>query len=119
MAPSVYRILVASNTSKIKSLFFDPNGSTLDIASETFVGPGPIWITGHPTNPSLVFTGLTQGDGVVVALTFDDAGNGTVVGHVPSGGTHPASLVTKMDALFVSNVCVVALHLNARVARSC
>ena len=107
MAPSVYRILVASDTSKITSLFFDPNVPTLDVASETFVGLGPIWITGHPTNPSLVFTGLTQGDGVVVALTFNDTGNGTVVGHVPSGGTHPASLLTKMDALIVSNVCVL------------
>ena len=110
MALSGYRILVASNTSNITSLFFDPYGPTLDVTSETFVGPGPTWITGHPTNPSLAFTGLTQGDGVVVALTFDDTGNGTVVGHTPSGGTDPVSLLTTMDALFVSNVRV-PLHL--------
>ena len=111
MALSGFRILVASNTSSITSLFFDPYRATLDVTSKTFVRPGPTWITGHPTNPSLAFTGLTQGDGAVVALTFDDTGNGTVVGHIPSGGTDPVSLLTKMDALFVSNVCI-ALHLT-------
>jgi len=110
MAPSGYGILVASNASIITSLFFSPHGPTLDVTSETFVGPGPTWITGYPANPSLAFTGLTQGDGVVVALTFDDTGNGTVVGRIPSGGTNPTSLLTKMDTLFVSNVCI-PLHL--------
>jgi len=118
MALSGYRILVASDTSIITSLFFDPYGPTLDVTSETIVGPGPTWITGHPINPSLAFTGLTQGDGVVVALTFDDTGNGTVVGHTPSGGKNPVSLLTTMDALFVPNVCI-ALYLMRDVARFC
>jgi hypothetical protein len=104
MTLSSYRILVASNTNSITSLLFDPHGSTLDVTSEVVVGPSPSWITAHPTNPSLAFTGLIQGDGILVALTFDDTGNGTVVGRMPSGGAVPASLLATMDTLFVSNV---------------
>ena len=104
MALSSHRILVASNTSTITTLFFDPNGPTLQVTSNVVVGPSPSWITGHPTNPFLAFTGLIQGDGVVVALTFDDTGNGTVVGQTPSGGAVPASLLATKDTLFVSNV---------------
>src|SRR5712691_4351677 len=104
MTLSSYRILVASNTNSVMSLFFDPYGPTLNVTSEVVVGPSPSWITAHPTNPSLAFTGLIQGDGVLVALTFDDTGNGTVVGQMPSGGVVPASLLVTMDTLFVSNV---------------
>jgi len=111
MELSGYHILMASNASSITGLFFDPYRTTFNVTSETVVGPGPTWITGHPTNPSLIFTGLTHGDGIIVALTFNDTGNGTVVGHIPSGGTNPNSLLTTMDALFVSNVCI-ALHLT-------
>jgi len=106
MELSGYHILVASNASSITSLFFDPYGPTLNVTSEVVVGPSPSWITAHPTNPSLAFTGLTQGDGITVALTFDDTGNGTVVGQVPSGGAVPASLFATKDALFVANVCI-------------
>jgi hypothetical protein len=109
MQLSGYHILVASNTSNITGLFFDPKGPTFNVTSETFVGPGPTWLTGHPTNPSLVFTGLTQGNNTIVALNFNDTGNGTEVGHIPSGGVEPTSLLATMDAVFVANVRM-ALH---------
>lgn len=99
-----YHILVASNTNRITSLFFDPYGPTLNVTSEIVVGSYPMSIIGHPNNPSLAFTGLEQEDGVVVALTFDETGNGTIVGEIPSGGAIPGSLLATMEALFVGNV---------------
>ena len=112
MALSGYRILVASNTDRITSLLFDPYGPTLNVTSNIVVGSHPMSIIGHPTNPSLAFTGLEQDDGVVVALTFDETGNGTIAGEIPSGGAIPGSLLATMEALFVGNVsmksCVCA-----------
>ena len=61
-------------------------------------------IIGHPSNPSLAFTGLEQEDGTVVALTFDETGNGTIAGEIPSGGAVAASLLATTEALFVGNV---------------
>lgn len=104
MTFSGYHILVASNTDRITSLFFDPYGPTLNVTSEIVVGSHPMSIMGHPSNPSLAFTGLEQEDGAVVALTIDETGNGTIVGEIPSGGAIPGSLLATMEALFVGNV---------------
>ena len=119
MALTGYRILVASNTDRITSIFFDPYGPTLNVTSEIIVGPHPTWITGHPTNPSLAFTGLEQQDGVIVVLTFDDTAKGTIVGQIPSGGASPASLLATTDALFVGNVRTTPPKPFARVTRFC
>lgn len=119
MAPTGYRILVASNTDRITSLFFDPYGPTLNVTSEIVVGPHPTWITGHPANPSLAFTGLEQQDGIVVALKFDDTAKGTIVEQIPSGGASPASLLATTDALFVGNVRITPPRSCARATRFC
>jgi hypothetical protein len=102
-----YRILVASNATSITSLLFNPSGPSgpaLNVTSETAVGTQPSWVTGHPTNPSLAFTNLEQDNGMTIALSYDNTGNGTIVGQVPSGGAGPAFLLTTADAVFVANV---------------
>jgi hypothetical protein len=102
-----YRILVASNATRITSLLFDPYGSSgaiLAVTSTTTVGTKPMWITGHPANPSLAFTGLEQHDGMAIALSYDGTGNGTIVGEIPSGGAIANFLLATTDALFVTNV---------------
>jgi 6-phosphogluconolactonase (cycloisomerase 2 family) len=99
-----YHILVASYTDCITTLLFDPVGPILKVSSELKVGARPSWLTVHPSDPSLVFTGLEQREGVVVALKYDKDGNGTIVGQIPSGGADPASLLATADTLFVGNV---------------
>jgi len=42
MTLSGYHILVASNTDRITSLFFDPRGPTLNVTSEIAVGSHPM-----------------------------------------------------------------------------
>jgi len=63
-----------------------------------------MWVTGHPTNPSLAFTGLEKDDGMAIALSYDDTGKGTIVGEIPSGGAVATFLLATTDALFVANV---------------
>jgi hypothetical protein len=106
-----YRILVASNTTRITSLLFNPYGqygATLNVTSKTVVGTQPMWITGHPTNPSLAFTGLEQSDGMAIALKYDHTGNGSIVGEIPSGGDVANFLLATTDAIFVTNVCIMS-----------
>lgn len=98
-----YHILVASYTDGLTSLLFDPKGPTLKVISEIKVGNRPSWLTAHPDDPTLVFTGLEVSDGTIIALKFDKDGNGTVVGQIPSRGADPASLLATTDALLVGN----------------
>ncbi|KAI0268656.1 3-carboxy-cis,cis-mucoante lactonizing enzyme [Gloeopeniophorella convolvens] len=100
---TVYRILVASYTDHVTTLLFDPAGPTLKVASELRVGHHPSWLTVHPDDPYLVFTGLEQAEGVAVAIKYDEEGRGTVVGEIPSGGADPASLLAVKDTLLVGN----------------
>ncbi|KAJ7252725.1 Lactonase, 7-bladed beta-propeller-domain-containing protein [Mycena haematopus] len=97
------RILVASYTSSIQSLAFDASDSTLATHSTVEVGFHPSWISFHPSDHSLVFAGLEQTEGKVVAIKYDDSGNGTVVAETSSGGADPCSLVATEDRLFVAN----------------
>ena len=99
-----YRILVASYSDGLTSLVFDPKGPTLKVISEIKVGNRPSWLTAHPDDPTLVFTGLEQSDGIIVALKFNEDGNAAVVGRIPSGGEDPASLLATTDTLLVGNV---------------
>ena len=61
-------------------------------------------LTVHPSDPFLIFTGLENLEGVVVALKYDNNDNGTIVGQILSGGADPASLLATADTLFVGNV---------------
>ena len=96
---------------------FDPDAApapTLEVVSTRTVGFHPSWLTAHPNDPTLVFTGLEQGEGRVVAIRFDADGHGTVVGTAPSGGVDPCSLLATEKELLVGNVRVVPSFVRAR-----
>ncbi|KAI0774922.1 putative isomerase YbhE [Trametes elegans] len=99
----VYHILVGSYTNEIYTLAFEPARPSLTLVSTVTVGHHPSWITPHPTDQTIIFTGTEQTDGKVVALKYDEQGRGTVVGEIPSGGGDPCSLLALGDELLVGN----------------
>jgi 6-phosphogluconolactonase (cycloisomerase 2 family) len=99
-----FRIIVASYTEEIYSLLFDDTKGTLDVISTVKVGYHPSWITFHPNDRSVVFTGLEQSDGTAVALRFDEEGKGEVIGKTASGGKDPCALLVTKDELLIANV---------------
>ena len=108
-APASYRILVASYTDAIYTVQFTPPTTeakgTLELVASSVVGYHPSWLTRHPSDDSLVFTGLEQDDGRLLAIKFDRSnGKGKVLADVSSGGKDPCTLATNSDALFVGNV---------------
>lgn len=100
----VYQILVASYSNDIYSLLFDPEVPSLALTSSLTVGNHPSWITAHPTDASLVFTGIEQADGKIVAMKYDSQGRGTMVGQVSSLGADPCTLVVHGKELLIGNV---------------
>ncbi|KAJ7449639.1 Lactonase, 7-bladed beta-propeller-domain-containing protein [Mycena latifolia] len=88
----VYRILVASYTTSIQSLSFDASAATLTTHSAVEVGFHPSWIESYPSDQSFV-----------VAVKYDESGNGTVIAETPSGGADPCNLAATRDELFVAN----------------
>ncbi|KAF9444533.1 putative isomerase YbhE [Macrolepiota fuliginosa MF-IS2] len=98
-----FRILVSSYTEEIYTLLFDDVKGSLDVVSEVKVGHHPSWITFHPNNRSIVFTGLEQYDGVAIALKFDEEGKGEVIARTESGGRDPCSLLVAKDELLIAN----------------
>ncbi|KAG1731819.1 Lactonase, 7-bladed beta-propeller-domain-containing protein [Suillus paluster] len=108
MAPLT--ILVASYTDSIYTLSFDPAPSTgpptLNLLAQTPVGYRPSWIVSHPSNNSLIFTGLEQVDGEIVAIKYgsgETIKGGEVVARAKSGGTDPCSLLVMEDELIIAN----------------
>ncbi|KAF7309727.1 3-carboxy-cis,cis-mucoante lactonizing enzyme [Mycena indigotica] len=96
------RILVASYTSSIFTLSFDASQGSLVLEGQVEVGFHPSWITQHPADKSLVFAGLEQTDGKVVAVKYDgDKAN--IVSTASSGGEDPCSLLATESELFVAN----------------
>lgn len=108
----VYRILVASYTNSITTLIFDPSKPSLSVTSSIEVGFHPSWITPHPDDASIVFTGLEDTVGKIVALKYDEDGKGTILGAIESGGDSPASLLVVDGALLVGNVCSLRTALD-------
>ena len=100
----VFRILVGSYTNEIYTVSFDPDALKLTLESTLTVGHHPSWITPHPTDPSLVFTGLEQDGGKAFVIRYDAEGKGTVVGSAPSGGADPCTLLALGTELLVGNV---------------
>ncbi|KAF6746800.1 Lactonase, 7-bladed beta-propeller-domain-containing protein [Ephemerocybe angulata] len=98
-----YPILVASYTNDIVTLEFDSDKATLIPTSALAVGHHPSWIDGHPTDKSLIFTGLEQSDGKLVALRYDASGKGAVVAVVPSIGADPCSVLVDKDQVISAN----------------
>lgn len=101
-----YRLLVGSYTSDVTLLEFDSDARTLRVASALTVGYHPSWLTRHPSDPSLVYTGLEEADGKILALNLSSEGTISVVGEASSGGEDPASLVALEKELIVGNVRV-------------
>ncbi|KAG1751926.1 Lactonase, 7-bladed beta-propeller-domain-containing protein [Suillus occidentalis] len=108
MAPLT--ILVASHTDSIYTLSFDPTSSTgsptLELLARTPVGYHPSWIISHPSNKSIIYTGLKQADGEVVAIKYGMGGTvkgGEVVARAKSGGAGPCTLLVTEDELIIGN----------------
>ncbi|KAF8161537.1 Lactonase, 7-bladed beta-propeller-domain-containing protein [Crassisporium funariophilum] len=97
------RILVASYTNDIVTLTFDSTNSSLEVTSTLTVGHHPSWLTSHPSRPSVVWTGLEQAEGKIVALGFDENGVGKVLAETSSEGEDPCSLVALDDELLIAN----------------
>ncbi|KDQ56245.1 hypothetical protein JAAARDRAFT_59153 [Jaapia argillacea MUCL 33604] len=111
----IFHILVGSYTNEIYTLAFDPNVPSLKLVSSVVVGHHPSWITPHSTNPSLVYAGLEQPDGKIVAVEYDAEWRGKVVSEVSSGGADPCTLLAYKDELIIGNyssASVVTLSLN-------
>ncbi|KAL0575843.1 hypothetical protein V5O48_006133 [Marasmius crinis-equi] len=100
---NLHRILVASYTNDVYTLEFDSSEATVTLKSSLEVGTHPSWLAPHPKDPSLVFTGLEQSDGKIVALKYDENGVGKVVAHASSGGEDPCHLLVKDDELLIAN----------------
>lgn len=99
----VYKILVASYSNDVYSLAFDPDVPSLTLTSALTVGHHPSWVTPHPRDPSLIFTGLEQSDGRILAIKYDEHNRGTVVGQISSLGADPCTLVVHERELLVGN----------------
>ncbi|KAI0785745.1 putative isomerase YbhE [Abortiporus biennis] len=99
----VFRILVASYTNEVYTLLFDPDAPSLTLGSSVTVGHHPSWITPHPTDPTVIFAAVEQGDGRLVALKYDSDGNGKVVANVPTLGDSPCSILSTEQGVLIGN----------------
>ena len=100
----VFKIYVGSYTNEISTLAFDPEASSLTLQSSITVGFHPSWLTPLPKDRSVVFTGLEQSDGQIVAVKFDENGQGSIITTTPSGGRDPCSLLATDSQLLIGNV---------------
>ncbi|EGO00525.1 hypothetical protein SERLA73DRAFT_178364 [Serpula lacrymans var. lacrymans S7.3] len=100
---SIHKILVSSYTDKVYTVAFDAANPSLTPLSATTVGRNPSWLTAHPTDRSVVYAGLEQPSGEVVALKFDEQGKGEVVGRAPSGGGDPCTLLATENEVIIGN----------------
>jgi len=96
-----FTILVSSYTNDVYTISFD--NDTLALKSSVQVGFHPSWITFHPQDKSLVFAGLEQDEGKIVAIKYDASGEGSIVGQSSSGGKDPCHLVVLKDDLLIAN----------------
>ncbi|KAH7927433.1 3-carboxy-cis,cis-mucoante lactonizing enzyme [Leucogyrophana mollusca] len=106
MAPLT--ILVGSYTNAIYTLSFDPISPTgspsLTLVTTTNVGHHPSWIAAHPSDSSLIFTGLEQPEGKLVAVKYQDKlATGVKVAEVDSGGRDPCTLLVTEDEVLIGN----------------
>ncbi|KAF8554806.1 putative isomerase YbhE [Imleria badia] len=106
---ATYKILVGSYTDSIYTLEFDPappgGGPTLKLLSQVDVGHHPSWIEAHPSDGSLIFTGLEQADGQIVLVKYNKDGKGHKIDETTcaSGGADPCTLLVTEDEVIVGN----------------
>lgn len=112
-AKMVFRILVGTYSDAIYTLTFDPSkpeDSALSLSSTLKVGHHPSWIERHPSDPAIVFTGLEQADGRLLALKYDlSNGEGNVVAESPSGGQDPCTIVATKSHVLIGNVRITSI----------
>ncbi|KAH7883459.1 Lactonase, 7-bladed beta-propeller-domain-containing protein [Phlebopus sp. FC_14] len=99
------KIFVGSYTHSIYTLEFDPDQSppSLKLLAETTVGYHPSWIAFHPSDTSLIFTGLEQTDGEIALVKYAADGQGKVVARAKSGGGDPCTLLVDEDEVIIGN----------------
>lgn len=100
----VHRIYVGSYSNEIYSLSFDPDAASLTLESTLTVGFHPSWLTPLPSDPTVILAGLEQTDGQIVAVKYNQKGQGTLVGSAPSGGADPCTLLATNTELLIGNV---------------
>ena len=108
-----YRFVVASYTDALHILDFDPSktaDSALTLISSTTVGHHPSWVENHPSDNTLLFTGLEQSDGQLLALKYNDiSARLQVLERLSSGGSDPAHILVTDSQVIVGNVRVFVL----------
>ncbi|KAF9234831.1 Lactonase, 7-bladed beta-propeller-domain-containing protein [Melanogaster broomeanus] len=99
MAP--HKILVGSYSDSIYTLEIP----TLKLLDEVKVGHHPSWIVAHPSDSSLIFTGLEQSDGEIVVVKYGKDGKGHKVEEATcsSGGSDPCTLLVTENELLIGN----------------
>lgn len=109
---TTHKILVGSYTSDISTLEFTSGEKPLlKVTNVTAVGHHPSWVTrfaaASNAEKTVVFTGLEQTDGKIIALEFDGEGKGRIVAETSAGGHDPCTLEVTKDGkeLLVGNVC--------------
>ena len=105
----VLHIYVGSYTNEIFTIAFDPEAPSLTLVSTLTVGFHPSWLTPHSSDPSVIFAGIEQTDGQIVAVKYDETGRGNLLGRTSSGGGCPCSLVTTDTEMLVGNVRVFGI----------
>lgn len=105
-------ILVGSYSNDITTLVFDSRTKTLQVASSLTVGHHPSWIASHNAHPSLVWAGLEQPEGKILALSYDKRGNCKVVSETSSTGSDPCFLWAAEHELIIANVRVLFIFTN-------
>ncbi|KIK70655.1 hypothetical protein GYMLUDRAFT_65871 [Collybiopsis luxurians FD-317 M1] len=98
-----FTILAGSYSNDVYSLFFDSEFNSLKLKSSLKVGFHPSWIAYHPEDKSLVFAGLEQEQGKIVAIKYDPQWKGMVVAQSSSGGKDPCSVTIVKDELLIAN----------------
>lgn len=116
------KILAGSYANEIYTLEFDPSTGSLSLSSSLTVGFHPSWITAHPSHPgsgTVIFTGLEQTAGEVIAVSFDKDGNGKIETRgISSQGEDPCSLLATKDELIVGNVSFRTRYYRTRLTHS-
>ncbi|THU75979.1 3-carboxy-cis,cis-mucoante lactonizing enzyme [Dendrothele bispora CBS 962.96] len=106
-----FTILAGSYTNDVYTLLFDPNARSLTLQNSLKVGHHPSWIVVHPEDRSLAFTGLEQADGKILAIKYDQTGNGKIVAEASSGGKDPCHLVVIGEELAIANYSTGSLSI--------
>ena len=100
---SVNYILVGSYSNDITTLAFDSATKSLQVTSSLTVGHHPSWITSHSAHPSLIWTGLEQSEGKILAISHDQQGNCKIISETPSAGSDPCFLSAAKHELIIAN----------------